>query len=565
MARTFDKELLQLCNAAILCLSDDAQERLVEYAAQHRAAAADGSMAVSAPQAARSHSVEERLNAAVIKGDSAALQSDLDEALGRYAPMQIIEQILMAGMSEVGELFAAGSMFLPQVVKSARTLRAAVNILEPHIKQSGSATSGHSKTILLATVKGDVHDIGKNIVSIVLACNGFKVVDLGVMIPCEQIIDGIREHRPDLVGLSGLITPSLEEMKHVAQQMNHSGFDMPLLIGGATTTPLHTALHLDLAYPHRVFHARDASQAAVVARAVSSHEQKHEYTAAQQRRNEELRRIHAAASAQRGIVSIDIARANKLRIDWSNENIPDIPHGIEVERGIAVDELVPHIDWSMFMYAWGFRGKYPDILSDTKQGAAAAQLYNDAANMLHTLHTAKAVEIHSVAGFFMAHGSDEDIVVYDNTGNVLSKISTIRQLHTPKDGAPNLSLADFVAPVDSGAADHAGMFVLSVQPSQQMMLQYRQAGNEYDALLVETLCQRLAEACACRLSLRLPAPCLRFAVGYPSLPDHSQKRIIFDLLHATENIGATLTDSYMIVPPAAQCGLLLANPQARYF
>jgi 5-methyltetrahydrofolate--homocysteine methyltransferase len=495
------------------------------------------------------------------------LQTDIAHALQKYNAMQIIEEILMAGMSQVGELFGDGKMFLPQVVKSARILRMAVNILEPHLKKLSAKKQDSPKKILLATVKGDVHDIGKNIVSIVLSCNGFDIVDLGVMVPCEKILEQIRLHRPDLVGLSGLITPSLEEMRSVAQQMNSSGCSMPLLIGGATTTALHTALHLDLAYPHRVFHVRDASQAPSIARRLTNHEQKHAYTAQQQRRNEELRRIHAAAAAARSTLSLENARKNKFHIDWSKENPPQFPTGIVIEKNIAIHNLTKFIDWSMFFYAWGFRGKYPDILTDTKCGDAVKDLYHDAQAMLNVLENDNLLLIQSVMAFFRACSQDEDILILEeSSGNVLNKISTIRQLNEMKSGVPNIALADFVAPACSGVNDYVGMFVLCVQPANGALLSdYRAAGSEYEALLVETLCHRLAEACANYMSQRLPVPCLRVAVGYSALPDHSQKGIIFDMLNARQNIGVSLSESFMIIPPAAECGLLMPNPLARYF
>jgi 5-methyltetrahydrofolate--homocysteine methyltransferase len=582
MTYVIDKNLLRLCEDVILNRREDAAERLVEYAATNKDAATP--TAAAPVDAWRTESIEKRLQYAILCGIADFLPADINEALTNMTAMQIVEEPLMNAMGEVGERFGAGKMFLPQVVKSARILRMAVNILEPHLKAQKSNANANSsansntdiskkdtkrdaKKILLATVKGDVHDIGKNIVSIVLACNGFEIIDLGVMIPAQQILDGIKEHKPAMVGLSGLITPSLDEMENVAAQMNARGLDLPLLIGGATTTPLHTALHLDLAYPHRVFYVRDASQAAGIARQLASPDLKHTYTTAQQRKNEDLRRLHASAASRRQTITIDDARRNKLHIDWSCEQIPAMPHGINVERSVDVQDLRQYIDWSMFFYAWGFRGKYPEILTHHDYGAAVSQLFDEANAMLDKLHSEKSLQIQSVTGFFPAASEDEDILIYDDSRqDVLTKINTSRQLQVMKDGEPNLSLADFVASRDSGAADSIGMFVLAVQPSDSALLgALRSAGSEYDALLVETLCSRLAQAYAEYISVRLPLPCLRVAVGYSTLPDHSQKRTIFDLLQAEHNIGASLTESFMILPAAAECGLLMPNPRARYF
>ena len=561
--------LLQLCEEVILYKNDNAAERLVEYAISHKDAANAASAAPPAPDAWRALGIDDRLKYAVLKGVTEHLGADLDEALRRYTAMQVIEQPLMDAMNEVGELFGEGKMFLPQVVKSARALRTAVGILEPHLKAGkdlNALKKRGAKKILLATVKGDVHDIGKNIVNIVLACNGFEVIDLGVMTPVERILEGIEQHSPDLLGLSGLITPSLEEMEIVASQMNACGLNLPLLIGGATTTPLHTALRLDLAYPHRVFYVRDASQAAGIARQLSSVELKHAYTTQQQRRNEELRRLHQAAQQRRPAIDIEEARRNKMRIDWRAEPIPALQCGISAGQ-TGIDVLRPFIDWSMFFYAWGFKGKHPDLLAHPEQGSAARQLLDDAEQMLQTLENEGSLSIRWVTGFFAAASSNEDILIYDpSRANVLATLRTCRQMQKMAEGVPNLSMADFIAPQDAGREDFIGLFALSVQPNNpDLFRQYRQQGNEYDALLVETLCHRLAEACAEHTGQNLPVPCLRVTVGYHSLPDHSQKKVVFDLLNAPDHIHAALTDTYMIQPAAAECGLLFANRQARYF
>ncbi|GHT68783.1 methionine synthase [Bacteroidia bacterium] len=559
--------LLSLCEEVILNKSDDATERLIAYVQTQSEQLPDVHQSSSTANR-QAEPVEKRLHNALLKGITDYLNADIEEALQQYSAMQIIEQPLMGAMGEVGERFGAGKMFLPQVVKSARVLRMAVNILEPKLKTNNSATSGESKPaagkkILLATVKGDVHDIGKNIVSVVLACNGFDIVDLGVMIPCEQIMEAIKQHKPDLVGLSGLITPSLEEMETVASAMNELRLDTPLLIGGATTSPLYTALHLDAAYPHRVFHVRDASQAAHIARQLTSAELKHTYTAQQQQQNEQLRRLHESAQQHRETVSLEEARLNKLKIDWHKEKILVPKLGINVQRNTAVDLLIPHIDWSMFFYAWGIKGKYPDILQHSEKGKAAQQLFDDAN---HTLKDCKFVA-QAVTGFFPAAAQDENILIYDELRTeILATLHAPRQLQKMTDGKPNLSLADFIASKDLGVQDGIGAFVLSVQPAnEQILQQYRTAGDEYSALLVETLCQRLAEAYSEYIVKPLPTPQLRVAVGYSTLPDHSQKKLIFDLLNVTKNIGTTLTKSYMMQPAASACGLLLGNKEARYF
>ncbi|GHT14120.1 methionine synthase [Bacteroidia bacterium] len=551
--------LLSLCQDVILNQSDDATERLIIYAQNN---ILEHHTATTAPAEDRTGTVEERIARAVSKGITDHLKEDIDEALQHYSAMQIIEQPLMNAMNAVGDSFGAGKMFLPQVVKSARVLKTAVALLEPHLAAASATEERKKKTkILLATVKGDVHDIGKNIVSVVLSCNDFEIIDLGVMVPCEKFLAAIEQHQPDLVGLSGLITPSLDEMERVAQKMNELQLTVPLLLGGAATNALHAALKLEPAYPQRVFYVKDASRAAGIARQLTTPELKPNFVAQQQQQSEQLRSQYSAAQQRKELLTPEEARANRLKIDWANEKIVVPKFGISVERNTPLSLLVPHIDWSMFFYAWNLRGVDKDIAKSQE----AQRLQEDALQMLQQLEREKQITAQAVIGYFPAASQDDNLLIYNELRtSVRVTLPTPRQLQKQPAGQANLSVADFVAPQDTGVQDFVGAFALSVQPANPQLIQdYRTAGDDYNALLVETLCHRLAEAYSQCLHQQTKG--IRVAVGYPMLPNHSQKAALFDLLDVTQNIGTTLTESFMMQPGASVCGLIFANKEARYF
>jgi 5-methyltetrahydrofolate--homocysteine methyltransferase len=588
-----EPRLLALAEDVVLNRCPDATDRLIAYAEEHRGEP-QGEKTAAQELAWRQTSVEERLKYALVKGMVDFLEEDVAEALKRYTPLEVIEQPLMAAMGAVGDLFGSGKMFLPQVIKSARVMKKAVAALQPYIEAgkapsgadgeqaAGASTQPAPVRVLLATVKGDVHDIGKNIVSVVLACNGFEIIDLGVMVPSEKIIEMALANKVDVVGLSGLITPSLEEMEHIAREMHTRNIHIPLMVGGATTSELHTAVKLDVQYPNGVSYVKDASRAASAVRNLTQENLRKETVTRQAERYRELRRLHEEANRKKEFVSLAEARANKLKVDWSSEKIAaPATLGLTVQRNVTVATLTPHIDWSMLLYAWDIKGRYPDILQHPEKGAAAGQLLGDAKRMLSKMDEEQLLSLQAVVGIFPAASKDDDIVVYnEQRTQPLAVLPMQRMLQKLDDGMPNLSLADFIAPCDSGAPDFVGAFLVSVSPQSPLPQQYRASGDDYSALLVETLCNRLAEAYAEYLHEQVRTSIwgydkenlrgsgrqgIRPAVGYPSYPDHSQKATLFTLLNATALTGVTLTETYMMVPSSSVCGILLASPHARYF
>ncbi|MDR0711459.1 MAG: methionine synthase, partial [Prevotellaceae bacterium] len=588
-----EPRLLELAEDVVLNRRPDATERLIAYAEEHREEK-QGEKSAAQELSWRQLSVEERLKYALVKGMVDFLEEDIDEALKKYTPLEVVEQPLMLAMGAVGDLFGSGKMFLPQVIKSARVMKKAVSILQPHIEAvkalagadgkqlSGASQQPASIKVLLATVKGDVHDIGKNIVSVVLACNGFEIIDLGVMAPSEKIIEMALANKVDVIGLSGLITPSLEEMEHIAREMHKRNVHIPLMVGGATTSELHTAVKLDVQYPNGVSYVKDASRAASAVRNLTQANLREAAAKQQAERYRELRRLHEDANRKKKFLSLAEARANKLKIDWSNEKIA-APNalGITVQRDVAVATLTPYIDWSMFFYAWDVKGRYPDSLQHEEKGAAARQLLDDATRMLSQLDKNRQLRLQAVVGIFPAASEGDNIVVYDEQRTQpIAVLPMQRALLKRNDGQPNLSLADFVAPKDSGVQDFMGAFLVSVNPQSPLPQQYRAAGDDYSALLVETLCNRLAEAYTEYLHEQVRKSIwgydreglrsskeqgIRPAVGYPAYPDHSQKATLFALLNATATTGVTLTESYMMSPASSVCGIMLASKYATYF
>lgn len=579
-----EPRLLELAEDVVLNRRPDATERLVAYAEEHRGEN-QGEKPATQELLWRQASVEERLKHALVKGVEDFLDEDIAEALKKYTPLEVIEKPLMLAMGAVGDLFGSGKMFLPQVIKSARVMKKAVSALQPHIEAVKAAASDGKRPaapakVLLATVKGDVHDIGKNIVSVVLACNGFEIIDLGVMVPSEKIIEMALANKVDVVGLSGLITPSLEEMEHVAGEMHRRNLRIPLMVGGATTSELHTAVKLDAQYPNGVSYVKDASRAAAAVRSLTQENLREAATQQQAERYRELRRQHEEACRKKEFLSLSEARSNKLNIDWRHEKIaPPNTTGVTVLRDISTSTLAPYIDWTMFFYAWDTKGRYPDILEHPEKGAAARQLHDDATRMLSRLDG--ELSIQAVVGIFPAASEGDDIVVYnEQRTQTIAVLPMQRTLLKRDDGQPNFSLADFVAPKDTGVHDYIGVFLVSVKPNAPLPQHHRAVGDDYSALLVETLCDRLAEACTERLHEQVRKNIwgydsdglrssrergIRPAVGYPSYPDHSQKAALFALLDATTLTGVTLTESYMMTPASSVCGIMLASPHARYF
>jgi 5-methyltetrahydrofolate--homocysteine methyltransferase len=492
-------------------------------------------------------------------------------------------------MNVVGDLFGAGKMFLPQVVKSARVMKRAVAYLEPFL-QAEKAT-GAARTqgkVLLATVKGDVLDIGKNIVGVVLACNNYEVVDLGVMVPADRILKAALEKQVDVVGLSGLITPSLDEMVHVGREMEREGFTVPLLIGGATTSPLHTAVKIAPAYSKPVLHVLDASRAVGVVSGLLSKEQSAAFTAAARAKQDNLRREHEKKST-RPLLPLAEARAMGPRLDWGTADIPTPSFtGTKVLADEPLEKLVPFIDWSPFFHAWELRGRYPQILDDPAVGPKAKELYDDARRLLDEIVAKRLLGARGVWGLYPANSVGDDIEVFADQDRRyhLATFPMLRQQAARTDGLPQLCLADFVAPLGSGRTDFLGVFALTAGVgADELAARFAGTHDDYSAILVKALADRLAEAFAEKLHKEARAVWgfgkteelthddlfreryrgIRPAPGYPACPDHTEKQTLFTLLKATEETGITLTENFAMHPAASICGLYFSHPEAKYF
>jgi 5-methyltetrahydrofolate--homocysteine methyltransferase len=582
-------DLLEPVEDVILNRRPDATERLLAVAERYRGRE---SVAV-ADQAWRSAPVEERLAHALVEGIADYIVEDTEEARRQAAhPIDVIEGPLMRGMNLVGDLFGSGRMFLPQVVKSARVMKKAVAHLVPFIEaeKARQADTRPRGKVVLATVKGDVHDIGKNIVGVVLQCNNFEVIDLGVMVPCAKILDTARAVGADLIGLSGLITPSLEEMTVVAGELEREGFDTPLLIGGATTSKTHTAVKIAPRYHGPVVHVLDASRAVGVASSLLSdtlresfvRQVRDEYAAIRASRDGE------ADSAPR--VTLDEARANRLAVDWAAAPAPrPACPGITVLSDYPLDDLVPRIDWTPFFHAWELPGRYPEILADPRVGPAARQLFADAEELLERIVREKLLRAHGVLGFFPANSVGDDIELYtdETRGELAGILHTLRQQMARRDGRPHLALADFVAPRASGMLDWVGLFAVTAgHRLDDLVADLERRHDDYSAILAKALADRLAEAFAERLHERVRrefwgyAPDekldnaaliaeayqgIRPAPGYPACPDHTEKRTLFTLLDVTRRTGITLTESGAMLPTASVSGYYFWRPEARYF
>ncbi|HEV3416503.1 MAG TPA: methionine synthase [Pirellulales bacterium] len=583
------KDLLERVEDVLFDRRPDATERLVEFAESVKR---QGGKTVEAESAWRSGTVEERLSHALVRGIVEYIDRDVEEARGKYPTgLAIIEGPLMAGMQVVGDLFGSGKMFLPQVVKSARVMKKAVAYLLPFMEQekalAGTADKPRGK-VLMATVKGDVHDIGKNIVGVVLGCNSYQVIDLGVMVPCETILDTAIKEGVDMIGLSGLITPSLDEMVHVAREMERRGFTLPLLIGGATTSAKHTAVKIAPAYGKETIHVLDASRAAGVVDQLLNPEAK----PLLDRRNREQQRQLVESYRQRQSVNLipyEQAVANRFQTDWETVHI-DTPAflGRRVLDDIPLERLVDYIDWSPFFLTWELKGKYSKILSDAKFGEAATRLYDDARRLLDQIVREKLLTARGVYGFWPAAAFGDDIALYndDDRATELTRFHTLRQQWERKGQSEFFALADFIAPIESGRRDYLGAFAVTAGIGcDELAHSFEADHDDYNSIMTKALADRLAEAFAEFLHRQARIDWgygreeklssedlieekyrgIRPAPGYPACPDHTEKRILFDLLEAESRSGIHLTENFAMFPAASVSGLYFAHPQSRYF
>ncbi|BCS33458.1 5-methyltetrahydrofolate--homocysteine methyltransferase [Luteitalea sp. TBR-22] len=576
------KDLLALVEDVLFNRRPDATERLVAHAERVKGTGTRR----EADLGWREATVQARLAYALVHGVVDFIEADVEEARQQYArPLEVIEGPLMDGMKTVGELFGAGKMFLPQVVKSARAMKRAVAVLLPYMEAEKAAGGARTQgKVLIATVKGDVHDIGKNIVSVVLACNNYEVVDLGVMVPTAKILDAAVEHQVDVVGLSGLITPSLDEMVGVAREMERRGMRLPLLIGGATTSPQHTAVKIAPEYSGLAVHVLDASRAVGVVSSVLSSTQGETFAAGVRAEQARMRDMHQKRQ-EKPILSLRQARENRTKIDWAAEALPTPSFTGRREVVVPIGTLRPYIDWTFFFNAWELKGKVPTIFDHPQYGAEARSLYENALAMLDRIEAEEALTCRAVYGFWPANAEGDDIVAYADDGRTreVARFPMLRQQEPKPDAKPNRSLADFIAPVGAGA-DHLGAFAVTVHGAEGLAKAHEAANDDYNAIMVKLLADRLAEAGAEYLHQQarhewgygadeqLTAEDLvaekyrgiRPAFGYPACPDHTEKRTLFRLLGA-EAIGVSLTESCAMWPAASVSGLYFSHPQAAYF
>ncbi|CAN7419479.1 methionine synthase [Agrobacterium tumefaciens] len=589
-----DAELREACEDVVLNRRDDATERLLEVAERFRGTGAKDTKVQDLSW--RELAVEKRLEHALVNGITEYIEADTEEARQKAArPLHVIEGPLMAGMNVVGDLFGSGKMFLPQVVKSARVMKQAVAVLLPYMEEEKRLNGGSERSaagkVLMATVKGDVHDIGKNIVGVVLACNNYEIIDLGVMVPTTKILETAIAEKVDVIGLSGLITPSLDEMVHVAAEMERQGFDIPLLIGGATTSRVHTAVKIHPRYEAgQAIYVTDASRAVGVVSALLSAEQKPAYIDGIRSEYAKVAEAHARNEREKQRLPLSRARENAHKIDWSSYSaVKPQFFGTKVFETYDLEELSRYIDWTPFFQTWELKGRFPAILEDEKQGEAARQLYADAQAMLAKIIEEKWFRPRAVIGFWPANTVGDDIRLFtdESRGEELATFFTLRQQLSKRDGRPNVALSDFVAPVDSGAADYVGGFVVTAGIEEVAIAErFERANDDYSSILVKALADRFAEAFAERMHERVRkefwgyAPeeafagdeligeayaGIRPAPGYPAQPDHTEKKTLFALLDATNAAGVELTESYAMWPGSSVSGIYIGHPESYYF
>jgi 5-methyltetrahydrofolate--homocysteine methyltransferase len=595
------KDLLEHVEDVLLNRRDDATERLLEFAETVVGTAKESKVDLSW----REDPLQDRITRALVKGIDQYIIEDVEEARQQAAkPLQVIEGNLMTGMNVVGDLFGSGKMFLPQVVKSARVMKKAVAYLTPYIEASKDKNAKAAGKILMATVKGDVHDIGKNIVSVVLACNNYEIVDMGVMVPPEKIINKAKEAQVDIIGLSGLITPSLDEMVFLAKEMERQNFDVPLLIGGATTSKAHTAVKIDPQYSQAVVHVNDASRAVTVVGDLLQEETSANYKKSIKLDYESFREKFLKRGKQKEYLTLSQARENKLQIDWKPSDIKKPNQlGIEVWEDFDLKKLVDFIDWSPFFRSWDLHGKYPDILNDEVVGEQAKELFEDAKVLLQRILDEKLLKAKAIFGLFPANQVNEDDIevhlspraqargdesdALEMTKDATFLFRTLRQQTKKREGVPNIALADFIAPKASGIQDYIGCFCVSTGfGTQELAAEFEKNHDDYNSIMIKALADRFAEAFAEYLHKEIRTRFWGYAVdenldndelikekyrgirpapGYPACPDHLEKLTIWEMMQVEEKIGVKLTDSLAMWPAASVSGYYFAHPEAKYF
>ena len=578
------KDLLERVEDVILNRREDATERLLDFAETVKGSKVEKGLDLSW----RENPIQDRITHALVKGIDAFIIEDVETARQESEkPIEVIEGHLMIGMNVVGDLFGAGKMFLPQVVKSARVMKKAVGYLNPFIEKDKGEEQKALGKILMATVKGDVHDIGKNIVSVVLGCNNYEIVDLGVMVAPEKIIEAAKKENVDIIGLSGLITPSLDEMVYLAKEMERQEFKVPLLIGGATTSKAHTAVKIDTQYTNAVVHVNDASRAVTVVGDLLNPKTSHLYTAKLKKDYDEFRIKFLKRGKEKSYISITEARKRKYKIAWETSQISKPKElGIQVLEQLSLKELLPYIDWSPFFRSWDLHGKFPDILTDEVVGEQATIMYAEAQAMIKKIIAKQLLKPKAIFGLFEANTINEDDISIQKKGKEIGVFRTLRQQLKKREGIPNIALADFIAPKETNKTDYMGAFCVAIYGAQELADSYKVKEDDYNAIMAQAIADRFAEALAEYLHKQVRTrhwgydgdegltnddlikesyKGIRPAPGYPACPDHLEKETIWEVLKVEENIGVTLTESLAMWPAAAVSGYYFANKEAKYF
>lgn len=578
------KDLLEHIEDVILDRRDDATERLLDFSETVKGTKKEKVL----DESWRENSLQERITHALVKGVDTYIIEDAEEARTKASkPIEVIEENLMIGMNVVGDLFGAGKMFLPQVVKSARVMKKAVAYLNPFIEADKGEQQQALGKVLMATVKGDVHDIGKNIVSVVLGCNNYEIVDLGVMVPPEKIIEAAKKENVDIIGLSGLITPSLDEMVYLAKEMERQNFTVPLLIGGATTSKAHTAVKINPEYKNAVVHVNDASRAVTVVSDLLNEETSTDYVVNLKKDYAEFREKFLKRGKTKSYITLEQARKNKFSIDWDKTQLVKPKEmGIQVLKQLSLKELLPFIDWSPFFRSWDLHGKYPNILTDKIVGEQATQLFDDAQKILEEIIANQSLKAKAIFGLFEANTINDDDISIQKKGKEIAVFRTLRQQLKKRQGIPNIGLSDFIAPKETAKIDHMGTFCVSIFGADELAKKYRDAEDDYNAIMVQAIADRFAEAFAEYLHKQVRTKHwgyaqdegltnnelikeiykgIRPAPGYPACPDHLEKETIWDLLNVEEQIGVKLTESLAMWPAASVSGYYFGNPDSKYF
>ena len=578
------KDLLERVEDVILNRREDATERLLDFAETVKGSKVEKALDLSW----RENPIQDRITHALVKGIDAFIIEDVETARQESEkPIEVIEGHLMIGMNVVGDLFGAGKMFLPQVVKSARVMKKAVGYLNPFIEKDKGEEQKALGKVLMATVKGDVHDIGKNIVSVVLGCNNYEIVDLGVMVAPEKIIEAAKKENVDIIGLSGLITPSLDEMVYLAKEMERQEFKVPLLIGGATTSKAHTAVKIDTQYTNAVVHVNDASRAVTVVGDLLNPKTSHLYTAKLKKDYDEFRIKFLKRGKEKSYISITEARKRKYKIAWETSQISKPKElGIQVLEQLSLKELLPFIDWSPFFRSWDLHGKFPDILTDEVVGEQATIMYAEAQAMIKEIIAKQLLKPKAIFGLFEANTINEDDISIQKKGKEIGVFRTLRQQLKKREGIPNIALADFIAPKETNKTDYMGAFCVAIYGAQELADSYKVKEDDYNAIMAQAIADRFAEALAEYLHKQVRTrhwgydgdegltnddlikesyKGIRPAPGYPACPDHLEKETIWEVLKVEENIGVTLTESLAMWPAAAVSGYYFANKEAKYF